>query len=326
VQESKLPRKPLRILVIGAGVLGSLYAAKLAASGNNVSLLARGARLAQLRRLGLQLEDQLSGKRWNGDVKIIEKRSAKDTFELVLVAVRFNQLKGVLTMVKSCNASVVLFLLNNPRAEDLAEAFGERAVLGFPGAGGVLQDGVVRYAMIAEQPTTLGAADGQISPRVTALAELLRSADLNVTVSSSMIWWLKTHAVFVTAVCGALYAAKGSAAELAANRALLNLFIEATNTGFKALRLVGVKVTPLKLRILFEFMPVWFARGYWRRYFASPKGELVFAAHAKAAADEMAELVVACRELFQAQGVPEPLEKLWREVEVYRNGHDGRDA
>lgn len=298
-------------------MLGSLYAAKLARNQNVVSLLARGDRLLQLRRLGLQLEDRLSGERWRGDVKIIEKLPDDEKFDLALVSVRRNQLDGVLPLVKTSNAPMVLFLLNNPHAEVLPRSFGMRAVFGFPGAGGVLQDGVVRYAMIAEQPTTLGEADGQISPRITALVALLRRAGFKVAVSSSMTSWLKTHAVFITAVCGAFFAAGGSAAALAANRALLNLFIAATREGFIALRLAGYKVTPLKLRILFEFMPTWFARRYWHGYFASPMGELVFAAHAKAASDEMVELVRGCRELFPPQGVPAPLEQLWREVENY---------
>jgi 2-dehydropantoate 2-reductase len=317
VGKSTLPNKPLRIIVIGAGVLGSLYAAKLSKSGSQVSLLARGDRLVQLRRLGVQLEDRLTGERWTGEVKILDKLSADDVFDIAFVLVRRNQLDGVLPVVKSCNAPVVVFLLNNPHAEDLAKAFGDRAVFGFPGAGGMLENGVVRYALIAEQPTTIGEASGQISPRVITLAAVLRRAGLNVSVSSSITSWLKTHAVFVTAVCGALYAARGSAATLAAKPALLNLFIEAAREGFKALHQAGFKVTPFKLRLLFEFMPTWFARSYWQRYFASSLGELVFAAHAKAANDEMVELVRECRLLFPAQGVSEPLERLWREVEGY---------
>ena len=182
----------------------------------------------------------------------------------------------------------------------------------------MLDNGVVRYALIAEQPTTIGEVGGLISPRLTTLAAALRHAGLNVSVSSSITSWLKTHAVFVTAVCGALYAAEGSAATLAATPALLDHFIEATRQGFQVLHQAGFKVAPLKLRILFVFMPTWFARSYWQRYFASPMGELLFAAHAKAANDEMVELVRECRELFPAQGVPVPLETLWREVESYR--------
>ena len=48
--------RSVRILVIGAGVIGSVYAAKLLQSGHEVVLLARGRRLADLQASGLVLE------------------------------------------------------------------------------------------------------------------------------------------------------------------------------------------------------------------------------------------------------------------------------
>jgi len=45
-----------RICMAGVGAVGATVAARLAASGESVSLLARGARLAQLRRDGLRVE------------------------------------------------------------------------------------------------------------------------------------------------------------------------------------------------------------------------------------------------------------------------------
>lgn len=44
-----------RILVYGAGPLGGLFAARLQQSGNHVSILARGKRLAELREHGIVL-------------------------------------------------------------------------------------------------------------------------------------------------------------------------------------------------------------------------------------------------------------------------------
>jgi len=44
---------PLRILVLGAGVIGSVYAGKLLQAGHEVVLLARGPRLSDLRNNGL---------------------------------------------------------------------------------------------------------------------------------------------------------------------------------------------------------------------------------------------------------------------------------
>ena len=45
------------ILVYGAGVIGTLYAARLQDGGNHVTVVARGQRLADIRRYGLELED-----------------------------------------------------------------------------------------------------------------------------------------------------------------------------------------------------------------------------------------------------------------------------
>ena len=44
----------MRILIYGAGVLGSLYAALLAKAGYDISIYARGKRLEILRNNGLQ--------------------------------------------------------------------------------------------------------------------------------------------------------------------------------------------------------------------------------------------------------------------------------
>ena len=47
----------MKILFYGAGVLGSLYAARLQETGQEVSILARGQRLADIREYGIVLED-----------------------------------------------------------------------------------------------------------------------------------------------------------------------------------------------------------------------------------------------------------------------------
>ena len=53
----------MRILVLGAGVIGSVYAGKLLQAGHEVVLLARGPRLVDLQTHGLILEDAQSGDR-----------------------------------------------------------------------------------------------------------------------------------------------------------------------------------------------------------------------------------------------------------------------
>ncbi len=45
----------MRILIYGAGVIGSIFAGKLAASGEDVTVLARGKRPEELRQNGIVL-------------------------------------------------------------------------------------------------------------------------------------------------------------------------------------------------------------------------------------------------------------------------------
>ena len=51
-----------KILVYGAGPLGGLFAARLQQGGNDVSILARGQRLVQVREHGI-LSEQLRRRR-----------------------------------------------------------------------------------------------------------------------------------------------------------------------------------------------------------------------------------------------------------------------
>ena len=47
----------MRLLIFGAGVLGSFYAVKLLAAGHAVTVLARGRRAAQRRANGLVAQE-----------------------------------------------------------------------------------------------------------------------------------------------------------------------------------------------------------------------------------------------------------------------------
>jgi 2-dehydropantoate 2-reductase len=78
----------MRILVVGAGVIGSVYAGKLFEAGHEVVLLARGRRLSDLRTYGIMLEDAESGQRMEATVPTLSETAAGDRYDLVLVPVR----------------------------------------------------------------------------------------------------------------------------------------------------------------------------------------------------------------------------------------------
>ena len=59
----------MKVLIYGAGVIGTLYAGKLADAGHKVTVVARGQRLADIRQHGLVLEDIVHGRRWTVQVR-----------------------------------------------------------------------------------------------------------------------------------------------------------------------------------------------------------------------------------------------------------------
>jgi 2-dehydropantoate 2-reductase len=310
----------MKILVYGAGVIGTLYASRLQDRGHQVTILARDSRLADIQRHGLVLEDVMSGDRSTTEVNVAERLSPEDRYDMALIAVRWDQLSGILPeLAANRTMPTVLFMLNNPGGSTrLTDALGDRVLLGFPGAGGTLQDHVVHYIMIPQQPTTLGEPNGSRSSRVQAVVETLRASGFQTQIDSDMNAWLVSHAFFVTAVSGAIYLAGGDCERLSRSRAPLNLMVSGVREGFDAVRALGRPVHPFALRVLFSWLPRWYAASYWRRFFSKREAEYIFAGHVRHASGEMQSLAAECRILLGSAGVLAPaLTELYRAIDEY---------
>jgi 2-dehydropantoate 2-reductase len=68
----------MRVLIIGAGVIGSFNAARLAGGGVDVTLLARGRRLEDLREHGIVLENAFSRRQSVTHVPLIQRLEPGD--------------------------------------------------------------------------------------------------------------------------------------------------------------------------------------------------------------------------------------------------------
>src|SRR3954470_16360081 len=99
----------MKLLVYGAGVLGSLLAARMHEAGHDVSLLARGERLAALRRHGVQLAE--AGRPVVRRVAVPMVEHPAGEYDLVAVLVRAHQVDAVLESLAGRGGDVV-FLHN----------------------------------------------------------------------------------------------------------------------------------------------------------------------------------------------------------------------
>lgn len=298
----------MKILVYGAGVIGSVYAARLQEAGYNVTLLARGQRAESLRTHGILLEDARTGQCMTTPVPIIDHLAPADAYDLVLVTVRMDQVASVLpALAANHQIPTVLFLLNNPAGMPRLQVLDpQRVVLGFPGMGGTQQGEVVRYLLIRQQPTTLGEVDGLVTPRVQQIATVLRKAGFPVALSHDMQAWLKTHAVFVSCVSAALAMVGGDSVRLAHTRTSVVMMVKAIREGFAALQALGMMEMPFNLKVLFLWMPTWFAVRYWQYAFRTAVGTLAMAPHANAARDEMRQVATDMAALLRGSSVPTP--------------------
>jgi len=278
----------LRVLVVGAGVIGTVYGAQLAAAGNAVSVLAHGTRTDEVARNGLIVQDALDGTRLSSNVTLV-RDAAGGAYDLVLIAVRGDQLSAVCDVVRVLSGHpTLLFFGNNPAGHAAIPSTLPGTVrLGFPGIGGSLRAGTVHYVRIPQQPTALEAGTSHTLDQV---AGALQSRGFAVERVADMDGWLLYHAVFVASVAAALYRCGTDAARLADDGEMLTLMCRAVSEGFAALRHQRVRGLPRNLALLHRSLLRPFAVRYWARTMRSPMGELCFAAHSRHAEPEMQAL------------------------------------
>jgi len=249
----------MRFLVYGAGNIGSLYAARLAQSSQDVAILARGTRLEQIRQQGIELEDGVTGERTTVSPEVVARLDPDDAYDVVLVILPKHRIAEVLpALAANHRTPSVMFFGNNAAGPDaMIDAIGrDRVLLGFPGAAAVPRGDAIRYVITSarEQPTTIGELDGSKSARIVAIASALRGAGFPVSVSKNMDAWLKTHVAKVLPTVCALYQAGGKPEQLARSDEALRLMLRSIREGFQVLRANGVPITPGNHRVL-EWLP-----------------------------------------------------------------------
>jgi ketopantoate reductase/protein-S-isoprenylcysteine O-methyltransferase Ste14 len=303
----------MKILVYGAGPLGSLFATRLQEGGNDVSILARGQRLADLREHGIVLVDVMTKQQTVTRVNVVDALAPDDAYDLVLVIMRKNHALQILPILAANQHTPnVLFLMNNAAGPgELVEALGrERVLIGFPNSAGYREGHVVHCLAGTEDDPALvpfGEVDGRTTARTQQVARILESAPgFGAEIRTDMDAWLKYHvALLMPSLAPALYAAGTDNYRLARTRDLVVSTIRAMREGFRVLRALGLPVTPAKYRII-EWVPEPILVAILQRWLAHELMEVAMVKHAEAARDEVKHLANEFLALARATSVPTP--------------------
>ena len=178
----------MRVLVMGSGGVGGLCGALLAHQGNEVTFVARGPKLAALRERGLEV-------RSGGQplllrpVRAVSSPAERDgDAELVLFTVKtYDTAEAVQALGPAIGPGTAVLTLQNgvESADQLSAALGTEHVLV---GTAVVVSALVEPGVIEAGPVrkiTLGELSGALSPRVEAIAAVLRQAGIEVTVTTN---------------------------------------------------------------------------------------------------------------------------------------------
>ena len=203
----------MKVLVMGSGAIGGFYGGLLAQRGHDVTFVARGSHLAALRERGLELRHGEESTLLSPVRAIESPAEAGDDSDLVIFAVKgYDTESAARALQPAVGPQTAVLTLQNgvDSAEQIGKEVGPEHVL--PGATlintVVLEPGVIRQNTDFVR-ITLGEASGEVTPRVERIAEALRDAGVDVTVSTdpkAAIWtkfvMLAPHAT-ITSACQA---------------------------------------------------------------------------------------------------------------------------
>ena len=228
----------MQIAVVGPGGIGSTFAFQLARAGHDVTVVARGARLEQLRRDGaiITTDDERAPVRVSGEL------DADTDWDLVLVTVLVSEVDVLLAPLGRTAGKTVMFMFNTFNSLGrLRDAVGpQRFAFGFPALMASLEDGKLS-ATIPRRGITTTVSE-------PLWAKVFAEAGIPATVHDDMESWLRTHAALIVplAIAGGMARLRGRGISWVEAERLAR----ATDEAFRLVRGLGNVITPASVAML----------------------------------------------------------------------------
>ncbi|HYW39054.1 MAG TPA: 2-dehydropantoate 2-reductase N-terminal domain-containing protein [Terriglobales bacterium] len=297
-----------RILVIGAGVNGSVCAAALHRAGYDVTVLAREKRLEELQKRGIEIEDPLKGTRTVTQVPVVDRLASEDIYEYVLVVVRKNQVRDLLPFLAQNQSQSVVFMVNTASGLDewIAALGARRVMLGFVFAGGRREGNLIRAMRARGHGTPFGEANGAITERLTRLVSILNRAGLKAKAIADMPDWLVTHAAMVAPLAMFLLKHGCDTYALARSREDMGMLADAMRETLAVLRANGRRIVP-QSAVLLDVLPRFVVTSFFRAFMSSRYAEIGAGWHCSQAPDEMFQLARELKDLVEQSCLPAPV-------------------
>ena len=195
----------MRIAVMGTGGVGGYFGAKLAAAGNDVTFIARGAHLAALREHGLRIESGTSPLHLT-DVQATDNPKSVAPVDIVMFCVKLWDVEQAASQIESLvstGGAAIPFQNGLVAPEVLGRVLGPAHVLGGVAyiAATIREPGVIAHTGTMAR-LRVGAFPGGPVERATQFADACRAAGIDVEVSADVRRALWEKFCFLSALSG----------------------------------------------------------------------------------------------------------------------------
>ena len=250
----------MRIAIVGSGAVGGYFGAKLARAGQEVVFIARGAHLEAIRVGGLRVQSARLGD-FVVRAAAHDDTSAVGPVDVVLFTVKAYDNESALRLLPPLVGprTVVLTLQNGvDSVDEVAAVVGAPEVLGgttyvataLESPGLIVQTGVHRSIIFGE----VFADRGRLTPRVQAIADVMASADIQVTAVADGRVPIWDKFVYLAPFAGFTGAARLPIGPLWEDPQLREMFYAAAREITALAAAEGVTLSPDRFETLTEYM------------------------------------------------------------------------
>ena len=229
----------MRILIIGAGVLGSNLAHSIK-KGNDVTILARNKTYENLKNNGLIIKHKF-GKKTVDHFNVIDKLDENDVYDCIFIVSRFSSLDSIVKIIEKNKSKNIVFVGNNMNAEKYINIKDKNVLFAFFMAAGKKYDGYINS--ICLNKIEIGRTDGKdISNEF--IKSIFKETKIKVTIENKMNDYLKTHACAVLPLVFASYKVDGNLKLLKKDKEYSLLIMDAIIEGYDVLKKLGYEILP----------------------------------------------------------------------------------
>lgn len=313
----------MRILVYGAGVIGSNLAADLHASGKDVTLLARGEWADMIEKNGLSIRSAFTSVKKNYRIPVIRELKETDLYDVIFVVMRATQTDSVIDILKENISRNIVFIGNSLSPGETASKLKDKNVMfGFYMAAGHREKN--KAVSFSLKKITIGQLKNSPSNE-ELISRIFKDTRIRVTYEPNMGDYLLCHAAFVTPIGFACYHCDGDLKKIMNDKVYLNKIIDANIEGYAAIEKAGHNILPSSDQDYHSERYRKLCYGVYKVMCSTFIGKICASDHAMNAEEEMMSLSGGLKKFFEENNAEYPVFKELEDdaLEHLRKLHQG---